>query len=135
MESLKKMLKRHEGYRQFPYNDTEGILTIGYGRNLKDVGISVVEAEMLLDNDITKATRELLKHFPIYKLTPARQDVLINMAFNLGINRLLGFRKMFEAFKNNDFNRASEEMLDSKWARQVGHRATELAKIMKEGVH
>ena len=54
------------------------------------------------------------------------------MYVNLGPSGLLGFKKMHKALANKDYITASAEMLDSRWATQVGNRAIELSKIIKE---
>jgi lysozyme len=132
-ETLTEMLIRHEGLRLKPYRCTAGKLTIGVGRNLEDVGISEDEAIHLLNNDIDKCI-EYTNQFDWFNdLCVIRQDVVINMIFNLGISRFLGFKKLIKALSVGNYELASYEMLDSRWARQVGSRATELAKIMKEG--
>lgn len=128
-------LKRHEGLSLKPYRDSMGLLTIGYGRNLDDVGISEHEAEMLLAADAAGAEAALFKAIPWAKdLDPVRQDVLINMAFNMGINKLLGFVNTLHYVSVGDYARAAEGMLNSLWARQVKSRAIELAKHMETGV-
>ena len=132
--SLRDDLIRHESLELKPYLDSEGVLTIGVGRNLQDNGISREEALYLLDNDIRDHTDELRARFPVVDaLTPARRDVLVNMAFNLGVPRMATFKRMWAAIEAGDYHRASMEMLDSKWARQVGQRAQELAMIMRTG--
>ena len=131
--SLRDDLIRHEGLSLAPYEDSEGVLTIGVGRNLER-GISKEEALFMLDNDIVHHARELGIAFPIvHGLSQERYEALVNMAFNLGIPRLSTFRKMWAAIQAGDFDKAADEMLDSKWARQVGYRATELAETMRNG--
>lgn len=127
-------LTRHEGLKLKPYRDTVGKLTIGVGRNLDDVGISVDEAMLLLDNDLDKAEQELQARFPITRhMTGPRYYALVNMAFNLGITRLAKFQRMWQAIGDDDWDRAAAEALDSKWARQVGTRAQEIAEMMRRG--
>jgi len=131
---IKQMLKRHEGLRLKPYRDTVGKLTIGYGRNLEDDGISLEEAELMLENDLdraVKAARDVVAGFD--ELDEVRQAVLVDMAFNLGRAGLASFQKMRAALALGDFERAAAEMLDSLWARQVGRRARELAEMMRTG--
>jgi len=133
IDRLKKTLQKHEGLRTRPYKDTVGKLTIGIGRNLDDIGISEQEAFFLLNNDIQQAvdlTKRILPEFE--ELDDLRQEVLVNMAFNMG-NRLREFRKMLAAIINGEYNVAADEMLLSRWAKQVGQRAIDLAKWMKEG--
>src|SRR5690554_394255 len=131
MNKLEKTLARHEGLRLKPYLDTVGKLTIGYGRNLDDVGISQEEALSMMRNDIVVSRRELSQYGWFKRLDENRQGVLINMHFNLGLPRLLTFRKMIAALEKGDYNEASEQMLDSRWAVQVGNRAVELAREMR----
>lgn len=118
-----------------PYVDTVGKLTIGIGRNLTDVGISENEALYLLASDIQRAMRGLADRYSDWfpALDSARQAVLVNMGVNLGLSRLAGFTKMLDAVARGDFAQASTEMLQSKWAMQVGNRATELAAQMNTG--
>jgi len=126
--TLREQLIRDEGLRLFPYRDSVGKLTIGVGRNLDDVGISMDEATMLLDHDIARADAAVATRLPwAAGLDPVRRTVLINMAFNLGINRLLRFRLALAAMEVADWSTAAIEMLDSTWARQVGARADRLA--------
>lgn len=65
-------------------------------------------------------------------LSEVRQDVVLNMIFNLGVVRFKGFKKMISALLRQDYSKAADEMLSSKWASQVKGRATMLAKMMKE---
>ena len=134
-ERLKGMLIRHEGLRLKPYRDSVGKLTIGVGRNLDDIGISEDEAFYLLENDIRRAEETAAECAALYgvvfeSLPEDARLVLVNMAFNLGY-RIGGFKKMFAALKAGDYEEAAREMLDSRWARQVGERARELSEIMK----
>jgi len=131
-----ELLIKHEGFRQFPYKDTRGILTVGIGRNLETVGIREKEARFLLGEDL-RITEDLLKA----KLSPGqwarwddvRKAVLLNMAFNLGVAGLFSFEKMILALQTDNWDRAATEMLDSLWAKQVGNRAVELSEMMKKG--
>jgi lysozyme len=128
------MLIRHEGLRLKPYLDTKKKLTIGVGRNLDDVGITRDEAWALLNNDIARVRREVKRAFPWFsKVNPVRKDVVLNMVFNLGLQRFRGFRKAIAAIKAQDWDEAARQMLDSRWASQVGRRARELAAMMRRG--
>lgn len=131
---LKKWIKTHEGYDSHPYTDTVGKLTIGYGRNIEDNGISQAEGDFLFDNDFARCEKELAP-FPWYVNQPQNiQYALMNMCFNLGIGRLLGFKKMIMALTAKDYTKAALEALDSKWANQVGDRAKDIAIMMKQGI-
>jgi len=134
MSKLQEQLKRHEGLRLKAYKCTANRTTIGYGRNLDDRGVTQAEADLMLENDVLFLMSVLPEKILFFnELDKARADVLVNMAFNLGINGLLKFKKMIAAIDGGYFNRAADEMLDSKWARQVGDRALELAEQMKTG--
>lgn len=132
---LVKMLEQDEGFKPKPYRCSAGKLTIGYGRNLEDKGLSREEASYLLHEDIRDAIKFLDQQLPWWKSLDgeARQEALVNMAFNLG-GRLLGFKKMLAALKSKDYGRAADEALDSKWAGQVGQRAQRIARAFREGV-
>lgn len=135
METLEDQLIRHEGYRQFPYKCSAGVWTVAIGRNLDDRGISEDEARYMLHNDIKSCKKEINFSFPVVKtLNNARCNVLINMCFNIGIGRLRGFKKMWAAIEDKNFNEAARQMLDSKWATQVGIRAKELSESMRMGI-
>ena len=143
---LLALLKRHEGTgptrgdRVFPYRDRggKGKLTIGYGRNIKDNGITRLEAEYLLENDVFRSELEARRAFPwIATLAPARQVVIVELVFAMGIPRVQGFRKMLGALAAGDMAGASRELLDSDWAREVGtgtdRRAGMLAAMLRSG--
>jgi lysozyme len=135
LDKLKYMLEKQEGYRQYVYMDSVGVPTVGIGRNLRDKGLSHDEAQYLLANDIRDCQNELWQFVPVYReLDDVRKVVLIDMAFNLGIEGLLGFRGMLKALADKDYKLVSQHMLDSKWATQVGTRAHDLAWIMEQGV-
>ena len=123
-----------EGFRSKPYKDTVGKLTIGYGRNLEDRGITEREAYKLLKNDAYEVMTQLDKVFPWWStLTASRQCAVANMGFNLGIKGLLKFKRMLKALEEKKYHTAAEEALDSKWAKQVGDRAERIANIIRWG--
>lgn len=127
-------LRRHEGFRAFPYRCSGGKLTIGYGRNLEANGITEQEAEHLLLNDALRSEQDAIKNLDFYhQLDQVRQGVVVNMIYNLGVERFLGFKKMLAAMRASDWHEASREMRDSLWYRQVGQRAEELARRMETG--
>lgn len=139
---LQRIIKRKKLYegevkragRHIVYRDTKDKATIGWGRNIDDKGITDEEAMNLLLNDIQDAKEDCLKLFKNYnELDEIRQEVLLDMAFNLGYTRLSKFEQTIKAVEAFDFNKASEEMLDSLWAKQVKGRALELSKVMRTG--
>tara|TARA_R100001377_G_C3140549_1_gene92517 strand:- start:51 stop:461 length:411 start_codon:yes stop_codon:yes gene_type:complete len=134
LKKLIEELKRDEGVRYKPYHCSADKLTIGVGRNLDDVGITEEESDYLLSNDINNCVKELNRTFFWFeKLTDIRKRVLVNMCFNLGLSRLLNFKNFLKAVKASDYESAGNEMLDSKWAKQVGDRAIRLKNMMIEG--
>ena len=135
-ETVREQLKRHEGVKRVAYLDTVGKVTAGCGRNLTDKGLSPVEIDMLLTNDIADAeedARRLLSDSGFEALTDTRKVVMVNMAFNLGYARLSRFRAMLGALKAGRWKDAAAEMRNSAWATQVKGRAEELAKLMEQG--
>ena len=154
MTELLDQLVEHEGLELVAYKDSLGIDTIGIGRNLqhrgfteaelgyigKDIsdicewGITKEQAYYLAENDIKIVEEELCKAHPcVLELDEVRQRVLIDMAFNVGVPRLKKFVKMWEAIHNKNFEEAKAQMLDSRWANQVGNRAVRLSNAMESG--
>ena len=137
IDKLIQELILDEGYKYETYEDHLGFLTLGVGHLVLDtdpeidqpVGTPVSEERVLecLNNDIETVCDELNRNMPWWKeLSDEKMRVLANMCFNLGITRLLKFRKFLAALEAGDFETAGEEMIDSKWATQVGARATRL---------
>lgn len=134
VNDLLSQLKRDEGIRLKAYRDQVGKLTIGIGRNLDDVGISLEEAEHLLANDIAAAQAQLAEQLPwTLGLDEVRRAVLTNMTFNMGIHGLMGFKNTLALIQAGEYEKAADNMLQSKWAQQVGPRAHRLALQMKTG--
>lgn len=129
---VSSLIKKHEGLRLKPYKCSAGRVTVGYGRNLDDVGINLTEAEMMLENDIRRTTVELTKFSWYYSLNAVRRAALVDMLYNLGMPRFMGFKKMLAALDAGDYEETAVQMLDSKWATQVGSRATELAEMIRK---
>lgn len=128
------LIRQHEGLRLKPYRCTAGKLTIGYGHNLDDNGISERQADDLLLNDLVDVEEELLCNLKRFEeLDEIRQAVLLDMSFNLGWPRLSGFKKTLAYMEAGDYKNAAHEMLDSQWARQVGERANRLSRMMETG--
>ncbi|MDH4235612.1 MAG: glycoside hydrolase family protein [Nitrospira sp.] len=131
-DTLIAQIKRHEGLRLKPYYCTAGKLTVGYGRNLEDVGVDADEAEGMLRNDLARVENECLHVFPWFsELSEARQEVILNMCFNLGLAGLKKFTKFLKAVELGNYDTAADEMLESLWAKQVKSRALELASMMR----
>ena len=146
-QKLINLISDHEGVKLKVYDDYTGkelkagdVLvghpTIGIGRNVaKDgLGISQEEAEFMLMNDIERVKEEI-KNFPIEHLNEVRTAIIIDMAFNMGITRFnpTMWKKTFQAIVNEDWQKATTEMLDSNWARQTKRRSAKLSQMMLLG--
>ena len=134
-DEITKQFKQDEGFRSKPYRDTVGKLTIGYGRNLDDVGISEAEAAMFAATDLTKGQAWVNTNFQwAMHLSERRYGVLVTMATNMGGEKLAEFRKMLSALQAGDFETAAQEMENSHWYAEVGARAHRLVVQMKTDV-
>ena len=120
-------IKRHEGFRAIPYQCSSGVWTIGYGFT----SLTKYESDVILKIKVDNLRVDLAP--VIEPLSPALQDVIINMAYNLGLNGVMRLRKMWSAIYDKDFDLAADEMKDSKWYKQVGQRGVELVEIMRKG--
>jgi lysozyme len=129
------MLREHEGCSLSLYKDTVDKTTVGYGHNIEDRGISIATAEFMLIEDTREAMKDAQESLgDAYTLLSLnRKWVIVDMVFNMGAKRFKTFKKLIKALAEQDFNKASKEMLDSKWASQVGKRAVKLAKLMRNG--
>ena len=133
-QRLIEQLRLHEGVEHKPYVDTVGKTTIGVGRNLDDVGLTDDEIDYLLDNDIHTVMSELDVWWAGWReLDEVRQRVLADMMFNMGRPTLNKFENFYAALVDGNYEQASVEMLDSRWAEQVGQRAQRLAGMMATG--
>lgn len=147
---LIKELRRDEGEVLKAYKDTLGYWTIGIGHLIdpsrgadpapfgvdlrKGLPITKGQSELLLLQDIKAKASELDKRLPWWRsLTDARQRALLNMAFNLGVNGLMGFKKTLAMISVGNYQGAADEMLRSTWAKQVKGRANRLAAMMVQG--
>lgn len=128
-----ELIKYHEKYRRFPYRCTAGKLTIGYGWNLDDNGITVEQATYILDQQV-RAVRVTLSAEPYWiNLGVVRQAVITDMAFNLGWPKFALFKRMRAALGEHAYSRAADEMVNSNWYKQVGTRSKRLVGMMRSG--
>lgn len=131
-QRLFKQLRMHEGVEKFPYKCTAGYLTIGVGRNIEERGLLDDEIDFLLDNDIEVVLNEVSVTFDwFFDLSEVRQRVIADMIFNLGLPRFKQFKNMIAALEEGDWSEAANQMMDSKWAKQVGARAERLRDMME----
>lgn len=135
--ALSAQLRIDEGVRNKLYLDTATPpkWTGGVGRNFSDRPMSAALIQFMLDEDIDLCVDELDRNAPWWKsLNDARQNVLLNLAFNMGWPKLAKFKNMLAALQAGRYDMAAAEMKNSAWYGQVGERADRLIKIMKEGV-
>lgn len=148
-DEIQKRLMIHEGCVDHVYTCPAGYKTIGIGRNLetnpltakekevvKDLNkITVEQAIYLLKNDVKRCTKDLINNVSFfYQLDDERQYALLDMCFNMGIKRLLGFKRMLNAMLIGDYRGAAKECLMSKYAKDVGKRAQRIARLIETGV-
>lgn len=136
-----------EGFRQFPYFDCcgkpyrqcqcqrRGKLTIGYGRNLDDVGLSQLEGEVLLDHDLFSSEQLAAKAFQWFpSLSELRQRAITELVLNMGLATFRGFRQTIRAIEVKQFKAAAAHLLESRWKVQVGEtRSGRIAKYLRDG--
>ena len=125
---LSKQLLYHEGIRLKPYRCSADKLTIGIGRNIEDVGITEEEAFYLLNNDIKKVVEQCQRNFEWFDgLNDLRKEAIVNLVFNMGFGKFLQFKKTIKHIENEEFELAGAELLDSRYAQQVGQSAIDVA--------
>jgi lysozyme len=146
-----ELLKHHEGFRSEYYYCTSNKKSIGNGRNVDDnpftkeeldylgftdpnkVVVNRIQAQYLLKNDMKKFYLQLQRKIPFYNsLDKQAQHILLNMSFNMGTKTLMKFIGTLTLIKNGDYKQASFEMLDSRWAKQVGNRSVQLSILMEK---
>lgn len=108
-------------------------MTIGIGHNLTDKGLSDKVVDILFSDDIAQAELDASRLSVYPKLDAVRQTVLIDMVFNMGLDKVLEFKNTIAYLSRLDFDGAADEMLLSTWAKEVGARAVELATIIRTG--
>ncbi len=131
IEMLISRLVEHEGMKKFAYQDSMGYTTVGIGRCLDSrvgKGLSVDECFFLLRNDIADFKSQLAKYDWFVMQDEVRQLALVELAFNMGLEHLIGFVHMIDALKRKSFAEAARDLLASQWAVQVGNnRSQDLA--------
>ena len=148
MSAMIRELRRDEGERLTSYIDTEGYWTIGVGILIdpKRGGdpkpfcvdlrggrtITQEQSSDLLSKAILDKMRLLDIRIPWWRdLSEVRQRVVLNMAYNIGVEGLMMFKNTLAALKAGDYKRTASGMLGSKWATQVKARADRLAWMME----
>jgi len=142
LKRLETRVMQDEGFSARPYLDTEGVPTIGYGSTrllgrpvqMADPTITADVARQQLRADLWGAILDAEDLFPrLHEMNHVRQEVLANMAYNLGRSRLSGFTKLRAAADLLDFQAMARELVSSKWFGQVGGRAQRLVAAMRTG--
>lgn len=132
MKDLLEKIKHHEGFVDHVYKCTEGFDTIGYGFAIKDLVIPEHIAEELLILKLEKLQKNANSRFNWLEDVPQEvQEVVLNMCYQLGITGVSKFKKALKAMQDGNWEKAADEMLDSKWARQTPNRAKELSNIVR----
>ena len=137
-QNLAKQLTSDEGVVSTAYKDSLGLLTIGIGRlidpKVPGCGLRPDEIQYLFNNDLDDRLEDLSKSIPwLNDLDEARQGVLLNMSFQLGVSGLLKFKNTLELIRTGKYVEAATAMLQSLWAKQTPKRAARLAKQMLTG--
>lgn len=125
MSEFVSEITEDEGRRKQLYFDTAmpPRASIGVGRNLTDVGLSADEVDLLLRNDIDRAATGLDGRVTWWRALPNfAQRVMLNLAFNMGIGKLMGFPHFLAAMERQDWDAAKMELRSSLWYHQVGER-------------
>lgn len=139
---LELRLKKDEGFRPDAYQDTVGVWTIGYGQTRWEddtpifPGDTITEPAALhwLRGELWKCTIDCQADYQSFEAHDhVRQEVLVNMRYNLGRNGLRKFTKMNRAIEEFDYQRWADEMEDSRWFRQVTARAKRLQFMVQTG--
>lgn len=134
---LTKDLIRDEGQVLHAYQDHLGYWTLGVGRLIdkrKGGGISEEEARYLLANDIQRHYAELMNAIPwMEKLSEGRQRALTNMAFQMGIQGLLGFKNTLALLRDGRYYDAAENAKKSLWYKQTPERAQRVIDLLVKG--
>lgn len=133
-QKAKIQLSIHEAVRYLPYRDSENILTIGIGHNLEAKPLPRKVVDLLFEYDLYDAYSDAARWlgWKTYdNLSEVRKLVVIDMVFNLGYGKLLGFKKFRQALIDGDYEEAAEQMKDSLWCKQVKSRCTTLCSQMR----
>lgn len=133
IERLTKQLEVHEGLRLKPYRCTSDKLTIGVGRNIEDIGITKEEAMYLLQNDIARVAGECARSFDWFVDSPELiREAVINLVFNMGLSKFQQFKLTIAHLAAKEYELAGAELLNSRYAQQVGQRSIEIANQIAE---
>ena len=132
MKDLLESIKHHEGFVKHVYDDSLGIPTIGYGFAIKDLVLEEDLCDEILLRKLRILGRSVMGKFPFFDSLPSDcKDVLMEMCYQLGVTGVSKFKKALKAMEDGDWEKAADEMLDSKWAKQTPNRAKEMSNIIR----
>ena len=132
MKDLLESIKHHEGFVEHVYDDSLGIPTIGYGFAIKDLVLQEDLCDEILLRKLRILGRSVMGKFPFFDSLPSDcKDVLMEMCYQLGVTGVSKFKKALKAMEDGDWEKAADEMLDSKWAKQTPNRAKEMSDIIR----
>ena len=132
LNNLKSQIKSHEGFESRVYKCTNGFDTIGYGFAIKDLVMSEGMAEEILIEKLTDLMSKVRKRFDWLDSVPREvQGVIIEMSYQMGVSGVSKFKKALHAMQMFQWEKAADELLDSRWAKQTPNRAKELSDIVR----
>ena len=142
LEQLRQEIEIDEGVKYEIYLDHLGLPTCGIGHLIvegdeeygQEVGTEVSEERVaeLFESDVQVTLDECERLYSGFSELPEEvQHILANMMFNMGRPRLSGFKKFNAAIAAGEWEEAAEEMIDSRWYRQVTNRADRLVTRMR----
>jgi len=132
MKDLLESIKHHEGFVEHVYDDSLGIPTIGYGFAIKDLVLEEDLCDEILLRKLRILGRSVMGKFPFFDSLPSEcKSVLMEMCYQLGVRGVSKFKKALKAMDDGDWEKAADEMLDSKWAKQTPGRAKEMSDIIR----
>lgn len=146
MTQIIPILNFEEGYREKPYRDTQGYPTVAGGIKIGPKGADMSNytftvprrvgdlwKEVFVENTITEMQLRPTIISALKKCNDARRDVLISMAYQMGVPGLAGFKNTLAMIADGNFDGASRGMLNSLWAKQTPERAQRHAEVMRSG--
>ena len=130
--SLIDQIKEHEGFRSTVYQCSAGFDTLGFGFKVSDLELDLDIAEEILKRKLDNLIKRVHNRFSwVIKAPEPIQEVVYNMCYQMGVSGFSKFKKTIQYLADKNYDKASKEMLDSRWARQTPNRAIALSNIVK----
>lgn len=146
MSQIIPLLNYEEGYREKPYIDTEGYPTVACGIKIGPKSAALSNYTFTVPRDVGDVWLESFVKATIAKMNAnpaitaamkacneARKDILVSMAYQMGVNGLAGFKNTLAMVSAGNFAGAANGMLASQWAKQTPNRANRHAEVMRTG--